>query len=81
MNLSRGLNPPKTGFHFAPKIEIEKFFAEIDLTINEVSLIQFNSTACPAFITGLSTKDETSETTVRNFYFDFPRSPQLEASH
>ena len=25
MNLSRGLNPPKTGFNFAPKIEIEKF--------------------------------------------------------
>ena len=24
MNLGRGLNPPKTGFHFAPKIEIEK---------------------------------------------------------
>ena len=24
MNLSRGLNPTKTGFHFAPKIEIEK---------------------------------------------------------
>ena len=24
MNLSRGLNPPKTGFNFAPKIEIEK---------------------------------------------------------
>ena len=27
MNLSRGLNPPKTGFHFAPKIEIEKLDA------------------------------------------------------
>ena len=25
MNLSRGLNPPKTGFNFTPKIEIEKF--------------------------------------------------------
>jgi len=24
MNLSRGLNRPKSGFHFAPKIEIEK---------------------------------------------------------
>ena len=24
MNLSRGLNPPKTGIHFAPKIEFEK---------------------------------------------------------
>ena len=24
MNLSRGFNPPKTGFHSAPKIEIEK---------------------------------------------------------
>ena len=24
MNLIRGLNPPKTGFHFALKIEIEK---------------------------------------------------------